>query len=72
MMHQMTYAPLNRSTQLQRPEDQFMNAVLARRVRARLLYKDCTLTVLFQKRELKQVDLGDLTRRDYVLRIHMP
>ncbi|KAJ7867836.1 hypothetical protein B0H13DRAFT_2064926 [Mycena leptocephala] len=55
MMHQMTYAPLNRSSQLLRPEDQFMNAVLARR-----------------KRELKQVDLGDLTRRDYILRIHMP
>ncbi|KAJ7826817.1 hypothetical protein B0H14DRAFT_2816664, partial [Mycena olivaceomarginata] len=55
MMHQMTYAPLNRSSQLLRPEDQFMNAVLARR-----------------KRELKQVNLGDLTRRDYVLRIHMP
>ncbi|KAJ7024662.1 MM3350-like domain-containing protein [Mycena alexandri] len=55
MMHQMTYAPLNRSSQLLRPEDQFMNAVLAQR-----------------KRQLKQVDLGDLTRRDYVLRIHMP
>ncbi|KAJ7195805.1 MM3350-like domain-containing protein, partial [Mycena pura] len=55
MMHQMTYAPLNRSSRLLRPEEQFMNAVLARR-----------------KRELKQVDLGDLTRRDYVLRIHMP
>ncbi|KAJ7600478.1 hypothetical protein C8J56DRAFT_1019636 [Mycena floridula] len=25
-----------------------------------------------KKRELKGVDLGDLTRRDYVLRIHMP
>ncbi|KAJ7327906.1 MM3350-like domain-containing protein [Mycena albidolilacea] len=55
MMHQMTYAPLNRSSQLLRPEDQFMNTILARR-----------------KRELKQVNLGDLTRRDYVLRIHMP
>ncbi|KAJ7258385.1 MM3350-like domain-containing protein [Mycena haematopus] len=55
MMHQMTYAPLNRTSPLLRPEDQFMNAVIARR-----------------KRELKQVDLGDLTRRDYVLRIHMP
>ncbi|KAJ7089001.1 hypothetical protein C8R44DRAFT_818987 [Mycena epipterygia] len=55
MMHQMTYAPLDRSSQLLCPEDQFMNAVLARR-----------------KRELKQVDPGDLTRRDYVLRIHMP
>ncbi|KAJ7432416.1 MM3350-like domain-containing protein [Mycena galericulata] len=52
MEHQMTYAPL---IQLLRLEDQFMNAVLARR-----------------KRELKQVDLGDLTRRDYVLGIHMP
>ncbi|KAJ7755122.1 MM3350-like domain-containing protein [Mycena metata] len=55
MMHQMTYAPLNRDTKLVRPEDQFMSAVLAQR-----------------KRQLKQVDLGDLTRRDYVLRIHMP
>ncbi|KAJ6474005.1 MM3350-like domain-containing protein [Mycena vitilis] len=55
MMHQMTYLPLNRTSKLQRPEDQFMNAVMARR-----------------KAELKEVHLGDLTRRDYVLRIHMP
>ncbi|KAJ7610451.1 MM3350-like domain-containing protein [Roridomyces roridus] len=55
-MHtQMIYPPLNKSTKLLRPEDQFLNAVMARR-----------------KRELKEVDLGDLTRRDYVLRIHMP
>ncbi|KAF7302904.1 MYND-type domain-containing protein [Mycena kentingensis (nom. inval.)] len=38
-----------------RPEDQFLNAVMARK-----------------KTELKQAELGDLTRRDYVLRIHMP
>ncbi|KAJ7715738.1 hypothetical protein B0H16DRAFT_1701592 [Mycena metata] len=31
MMHQMTYAPLNRDTKLVRPEDQFMSGVLARR-----------------------------------------
>ncbi|KAJ7161212.1 MM3350-like domain-containing protein [Mycena filopes] len=33
MMHQMTYGPLNASTKLLRPEDQFMNAIMARRKR---------------------------------------